>query len=184
LGGGKGIGRTHGRRQHAETGVGHGEVKIIGATTIEEYHEYICRDAALERRFEEIRLQEPAGELLDRMINTQVEGLQRYHGIKISASVIRKTVELTDRYLSNRRQPDKSVDLLDTSSVVAASAGRTTLTEHDLLETLARMIGRPIGMLTGGDVAGLKTMANRLKERIVGQDEARRADGCIPTARA
>jgi ATP-dependent Clp protease ATP-binding subunit ClpA len=149
-----------------------GEVRILGATTVEEYRRYICRDEALSRRFEEIRLEEPSGELLMNMLRPQTEGLALHHGIKIPGALIQSAVSLTDHFLPNRRQPDKSVDLLDTSSVRAVQNGRAALTEADLLETMARLTGLSIGTLQGESLSQLRNLSRNLKQQIIGQDHA------------
>lgn len=148
-----------------------GEFRLIGATTVEEYHQYIRRDEALARRFEEIRLEEPDPQMVLTMVARQAQGLAAHHGLTISADIVCKAVELTNRYLPHRYQPDKSVDLLDTASVRAAGRSKPALEADDLLETLAGQTGRPIATLTGQDRATLQELAQRLKKRIIGQDQ-------------
>ncbi len=149
-----------------------GEFRLIGATTVEEYHRYIRQDEALSRRFEEIRLEEPDPEMVLTMVARQARGLAAHHGLAIPADIVGKAVELTNRYLLHRYQPDKSVDLLDTAAVRAAGSGKSALDEDDLLETLAGQTGRPIATLKGQDRAILQDLAGRLKKRIIGQDHA------------
>jgi ATP-dependent Clp protease ATP-binding subunit ClpA len=149
-----------------------GELRMIGATTVEEYRRYICRDEALARRFEEIRLEEPSGEVLMQMLMRQAAGLEQHHGITMDATLLHQAVVLTDQFLPNRRQPDKSIDLLDSSAVQAVQARRSTLTQSDLTETLARLTGLPIGLLHGAGRDRLRLLASDLKQRIIGQDQA------------
>ena len=146
--------------------------RVIGATTVEEYHRYIARDAALARRFQEIRLSEPDEALTFEMIQKQAEGLANHHKLAIPDTIIRQAIELTNRHLPNRFQPDKSVDLLDSAAVSAVRADRKELLIVDLLDTLARQTGRPVSTLTGEDRLSLRNLEEQIKSRIIGQDEA------------
>jgi ATP-dependent Clp protease ATP-binding subunit ClpC len=149
-----------------------GAIRVIGATTVEEYHRYIERDPALARRFQEVRLAEPDAEMTFMMVENQVVELIKHHGVKIGPLVIRQAVELTDRHLINRSQPDKSIDLLDSACVRVIREGHQEMNSADLLATLALQTGKPIAALTGDDRAVLRNMADTIKQRIIGQDEA------------
>ena len=152
--------------------LGRGGLRFIGATTSEEYRKYIARDAALARRFQEVRLSEPDDELTEKMVLAQADSLAAHHRIGIHPDVARKAVELTNQHVINRFQPDKSVDLLDSACVHAGRDGRSELNVPDLLHVLSRQTGRPISNLTGDDRATLRNLAASLKRAIVGQDAA------------
>ena len=147
-------------------------VRVIGATTEAEYQRYIARDEALARRFQEIKLEEPALQILEAIVGCQAAALSAHHGLPVGEGVVREAIALTDRYLPNRRQPDKSIDLLDSSLVAVRRAGRQYLEAHDLRETLARMAALPIHALTVADRDQLKKLSARLKKRVIGQDAA------------
>ena len=149
-----------------------GAIRVIGATTVEEYQQYIARDEALARRFQEIRLNEPDDAVVFDMAKAQARALAQYHKIRIAESEISQAIELTNRHLPNRWQPDKTVDLLDSASVRAIREGRKVLLENDLLNTIAKQTGRPVGVLSGKERISLQGLSDRLKKRIVGQDYA------------
>ena len=107
--------------------------RVIAATTVQEYQRYIARDPALARRFQEIRLTEPDESLILDMVTKQAEAIAKHHGISIPGIMVQKAIELTNRHLPSRYQPDKSVDLLDSTSVSVHSAGRMELNIGDLL---------------------------------------------------
>ncbi len=90
-----------------------GEVQVIGATTFKEYRKYIEKDAALERRFQPITVEEPSIEdAIDVLMG--VKGYyEGYHGVKIPDNILRKAVILSERYVTDRFLPDKAIDLLD-----------------------------------------------------------------------
>ena len=149
-----------------------GIIRIIGATTVEDYRKYILKDAALARRFQEVHVNEPDQELLFKMVRAQADSLRTFHDIKISDPIIQKAIELSDRYLPNRFQPDKSVDLIDTAAACSVQEQREDLQISSILNILAKQTGRPVETLTDADRNALLTLSTRLKKCIIGQDDA------------
>ncbi len=97
-----------------------GEIQVIGATTFNEYRKYIEKDAALERRFQPVTVAEPSiAETID-VIKGVKEYYETYHRVKMSDDIVRKTVILSERYITDRFLPDKAIDLLDESCTYAA----------------------------------------------------------------
>ena len=90
-----------------------GEVQIIGATTLTEYRKYIERDAALERRFQPVMINEPSVEDAVEILKGIRSYYEKYHGIRISDHVVRRMVQLSERYINDRFLPDKAIDLMD-----------------------------------------------------------------------
>lgn len=149
-----------------------GALRIIGATTSDEYHRYITRDPALERRFEELKLEEPDADLLSQMVAKQKEGLEEHHGIAIPDTIVSRAIELANLHLPNLHQPDKTISLLDSSAVRAANRGAAELTEDDLLQTLEAQTGRSLTKLDDAQRISLLDLREKLRQRIVGQDDA------------
>ncbi len=89
------------------------EIQLIGATTFEEYHKYIERDAALERRFQALTINEPSVNESIKMLMGLREKYEKHHGVKISDSAIESAVNLSVKYIQNRYLPDKAIDILD-----------------------------------------------------------------------
>ena len=90
-----------------------GEIQVVGATTLEEYRKYIEKDAALERRFQPVRLAEPVpGQALEILKGLRGR-YEQYHGLTISDGALEAAVELSRRYLPDRFLPDKAIDLID-----------------------------------------------------------------------
>lgn len=90
-----------------------GTIKIIGATTLDEYKKYIEKDAALARRFQCVNVEEPDKVSLIRILNEIKPLYEKYHNIKISKDLIKEIVVLSEKYLTNRFEPDRSIDILD-----------------------------------------------------------------------
>ncbi len=93
-----------------------GEIQVIGATTLKEYRKYIEKDAALERRFQPIIVEEPSVEESTEMLIGIKDYYESYHRVKISKDIARSAVVLSERYITDRYLPDKAIDLLDESA--------------------------------------------------------------------
>lgn len=100
-----------------------GEIQIIGATTISEYRKYFEKDAALERRFQPVNIEEPNEEAAIDILNELKERYEEHHGVKISDEAIKAAVAMSVRYINDRHLPDKAIDLIDeAASKVSLSA--------------------------------------------------------------
>ena len=93
-----------------------GEIQLIGATTIAEYRKYIEKDAALERRFQPVTVEEPTEEEAVRILQGICPKYEEHHGVKISEEAIEAAVKLSGRYINDRNLPDKAIDLIDEAS--------------------------------------------------------------------
>ncbi len=90
-----------------------GELQLIGATTIEEYRKRIEKDAALERRFQPITVEEPDGELCKKILYGIQSKYELHHNVTIEEAAIEAAIELSERYINDRHLPDKAIDVLD-----------------------------------------------------------------------
>jgi ATP-dependent Clp protease ATP-binding subunit ClpC len=106
-----------------------GEVRAIGATTLDEYRKHIEKDAALERRFQPVLVNEPSAEEAITMLRRVRENYELHHGVRISDEAIEAAVKLSDRYINDRFLPDKAIDVMDE----AASALRLEAIENGLI---------------------------------------------------
>lgn len=93
-----------------------GEIQLIGATTISEYRKYIEKDAALERRFQPVMVEEPSQEEAIRILSGIAYKYEEHHKVTISPEAIEAAVKLSDRYINDRNLPDKAIDLIDEAS--------------------------------------------------------------------
>ncbi len=90
-----------------------GKMRLIGATTISEYKKFIEKDNALDRRFQKIYIEEPTVDNLKNILMNLKPIYESYHGVKISEEIIDKIIELSNRYIYDRYEPDRSIDILD-----------------------------------------------------------------------
>ena len=97
-----------------------GEIHVIGATTLKEYRQYIEKDAALERRFQPVIIEEPSFENTLKILNCVKPYYEGYHNIKIPDDILKSSVTLSERYITDRYLPDKAIDLMDEACACAA----------------------------------------------------------------
>ena len=115
-----------------------GTIKCIGATTIQEYKKYIEQDKALDRRFQQITIEEPTTEATINILKKLKPIYERYHHVTIPDHLIKELVELTSKYIYNRHNPDKSIDILDeVASMVSVSLTKNNRQINDLKKELA-----------------------------------------------
>ena len=149
-----------------------GEVRMIGATTTEEYHRYIAQDSALERRFEVLPLDPPSDELLFNMVRSMAGSIHSKTGVWISDEVSGVAIRLTDQYLPHRHQPDKAINLLDLAAAKSRMTGEDTVTKALLMNLLADQTGQPISELDAAGQGALAGLEGRINARLIGQTEA------------
>lgn len=100
-----------------------GELQLIGSTTLAEYRKYIEKDAALERRFQPVTVEEPSIEEAFRMIKGIAHKYEEHHGVIISEEAMESAITLSNRYINDRYLPDKAIDLIDEASSAVRLAG-------------------------------------------------------------
>ncbi|TPR16722.1 AAA family ATPase [Apilactobacillus timberlakei] len=157
-----------------------GSIHLIGATTFDEYHEYIEPDRAFQRRLMPITLEEPDIDTSVKILKKSLSSFESHYGyqINIEDNVFKTMVELSIRYLTDQFLPDKAFDLLD-SSISEALLAKSDDFDDSLnidINDIAKAIYRRTGVLTSTISASLtpniKDLENRLKADIKGQDEA------------
>ena len=120
--------------------LGRGELQMLGATTREEYRKYIEKDAALERRFRPVAVEEPTEEATLMILKALKPGLERHHHLRISEEALKEAVRLSVRYLPDLYLPDKAIDLLDEGAARARmeemNTSRNSLARKELEQEL------------------------------------------------
>jgi ATP-dependent Clp protease ATP-binding subunit ClpC len=172
-----------------------GELVCIGATTHEEYRRAIAQDAALQRRFRTVDIEEPSEQDTLAILTAQKEVLEKHHGVSILSQTLEAAVRLSVRYLPDRRLPDKALDLLDeacTRVTIRSVSPDEELDDDPVfvnVDTIASVLsdwtGIPVNDLTKDERQRLTNLEHALLERVIGQDEAVHAvAAAIKTARA
>ena len=208
-----------------------GQIQVIGATTFNEYRKHIEKDAALERRFQPVKVEEPSVADCYKMLVGIKEYYEDFHKVKISDSLVYRAVLLSERYINDRFLPDKAIDLLDEACTCAnlrnvaisdyqklmariediierqdellettaeegpdyeaisklkaekialekeaaelkIKADDNDVTEEDIAKVINLWTGIPTSKIIENDMRKLSNLEGKLKERIIGQDEA------------
>ena len=152
--------------------LGRGEVQIIGATTPEEYRRHIEKDAALERRFQPVKIAEPSRSDSLKMLGAVRQSLEKHHGVKISDAARTAAVELSARYINDRFLPDKAIDLADEAAAHIRVSGGGLVTAEDIAGIVSMWTGIPVANLSADETKRLCNMESILHRRVIGQNEA------------
>ena len=116
-----------------------GEIRVIGATTLNEYRKYIEKDSALERRFQPVTVNEPSVEEAAKMLEGIKHYYEDYHRITVPESVILRTVMLSERYITDRYLPDKAIDLLDEAAASLSLSSSAINESYSIREELLKL---------------------------------------------
>ena len=122
--------------------LGRGEIRVIGATTLEEYRKFIEKDAALERRFQSVQVGEPDEKQALQILHGLRPKYEAYHGLSIEDEALRTAVTLSKRYLPDRFLPDKAIDLIDEAAASVKLSARSASPELKALEEKASAAAR------------------------------------------
>lgn len=137
-----GVGDTEGSMNAAnimKPALSRGEIQVIGATTLKEYRKYIEKDAALERRFQPVTVNEPSlGEAVE-MLRGIKHYYEEYHGIKISDRLLEAAVTMSERYITERYLPDKAIDLLDEAAARRSLSSGVINETYELRDKLLKL---------------------------------------------
>lgn len=157
-----------------------GEVQCVGATTTAEYAKSIEKDGALERRFQKVMIRPTTGEETIGILKRLSDHYAKYHNVIYTKEVLKACVELSERYLTDRAFPDKAIDVLDEVGArskakqeeSSAKAEAYTVTVEDVAGVVSMMSGVPVQRVATAESERLRTMADQLKHRVIGQDKA------------
>ncbi len=152
-----------------------GELQCIGATTFDEYRKYVESDAALERRFQPVQVDEPTIEQTVAILDGLRAKYAAHHGVTIDDAAIDAAAALAARYIADRYLPDKAIDVIDEAAAGAAMHGERSVGVERVAAVVARWTGIPQGTLTDAQRAGLLALESQLGARVVGQAPAVRA---------
>jgi ATP-dependent Clp protease ATP-binding subunit ClpC len=159
-----------------------GRLRLIGATTTNEYRQHIEKDAALERRFQPVRVDEPTADQTREILGKLRAVYEAHHGVDITDEALAAAVAMSIKYLPDRRLPDKARDLLDRAAVAKRfftfspnkppPADGNRVTAQDVAAVVAEWTGIPVESLGTDELARLRDIENILRQRVIGQDHA------------
>ncbi|HSK11168.1 MAG TPA: ATP-dependent Clp protease ATP-binding subunit [Vicinamibacterales bacterium] len=152
-----------------------GEVRMIGATTLSEYKEYIQEDEALARRFRTVTVKEPDIEETRRIMFNLRPRLERNYSVKVLDEAINTAIDMSPRYMRHLHLPDKVIGWLDTAAVRAEIARQWEVKGGDVVSVISGVAGIPEDMVFRDVTDRFKEIEERLATRLIGQKPAVRA---------
>ena len=153
-----------------------GKIRVMGSTTYQEFSSIFEKDRALARRFQKIDVTEPSAEETVQILNGLKPKYEAHHDVRYTAKAVRAAVELAVKYINDRHLPDKAIDVIDEAGARArlmpASKRRKTINVADIESVVARIARIPEKSVSASDRDTLRTLDDRLKMLVFGQDQA------------
>ncbi|MGE3524021.1 MAG: AAA family ATPase, partial [Candidatus Dadabacteria bacterium] len=153
-----------------------GEIRCIGTTTLKEYRSVFEKDHALARRFQRVDVYEPSEEECVKILQGLKKYYEEFHGVRYSTPALKAAVELSAKYMNDRRLPDKAIDLIDEAGAAAKlrnfDTGIKQVNVKDIEALVSKIAKVPSRTVKVDDRNRLRTLASDLKKVIFGQDEA------------
>jgi len=153
-----------------------GSLRCIGSTTYKEYRNYFEKDRALVRRFQKIDVNEPTLEDAVKILQGLKTNYEKHHKVRYTPEAIRAAVELSAKYIHDRKLPDKAIDVIDEvgamQMLVPPSRRKKTITAREIEQVIATMARIPPKSVSKDDKKALENLERDLKHRVFGQDEA------------
>jgi len=149
-----------------------GKLRCIGATTFEEHKRHVDRDRALSRRFQVIEVPEPSRDDAVQILEGIKGEYEGFHHVTFSPEVLAAAVDLSARYIQDRRLPDKAIDVIDEVGAKQALAGLSEVSVADIQAVVASISRVPPESVDPDDRESLLNLEARLRERVFGQDHA------------
>jgi ATP-dependent Clp protease ATP-binding subunit ClpA len=151
-----------------------GNLKVVASTTWEEYYESFEKDRALMRRFYRVSIDEPDAETTEQILIGLSPRLETFHNVLIETEAITAAVDLANRYIHDRKNPDKSIDLIDAASARerVQDRGLATVTKELIMAQLSRVTGVPLDRLQNERSNKIVELESNIKQKLYGQDEA------------
>jgi ATP-dependent Clp protease ATP-binding subunit ClpA len=151
-----------------------GNLKVVASTTWEEYYESFEKDRALMRRFHRVAVDEPSLEVTEQILIGLSPRLEQFHNVLIDTEAIMAAVELSHRYIHDRKNPDKSIDLLDAACARERmrDQGQATVNRELIMRQLSRVTEVPMDRLQNQRSTKIVELESNIKQRLYGQDAA------------
>ncbi len=151
-----------------------GRLKVVASTTWEEYYESFEKDRALMRRFYRLGIDEPDANTTEQILIGLSPRLEQFHNVLIETEAMTAAVELSNRYIHDKKNPDKSIDLIDAACARerVRDAGLVTVTRAMIEEQLTRVTGVPTDHLQNERSEKILELESNIKQQLYGQDSA------------
>lgn len=149
-----------------------GNVRVIGATTLKEYHRVIEQDAALERRLQVIEVKEPSKEVTQQIVENAIHDYEEYHSVDVSKDIIKSAIDLTYKYMKDKSFPDKAFTVIDEACAKTKISGDTKVSMETLLSVVSENSGIDVRKLSESQTEKLIELESIVGRRVIGQKNA------------
>jgi len=151
-----------------------GVLKVVASTTWEEYYESFEKDRALMRRFHRLSIDEPTTDTTEKILIGLSPRLEKFHNVMIDTAAMTAAVELSARYIHDKKNPDKSIDLLDGACARqrVRDAGTVSITPDMIMAQVSRVAGVPMDRLQNNNSRKILELESNIKQQLHGQDAA------------
>jgi len=151
-----------------------GNLKVVASTTWEEFYESFEKDRALMRRFHRVAIDEPTPSTTEQILIGLSPRLETFHNVLIETDAITAAVELSGRYIHDRKNPDKSIDLIDGACARqrVKDQGNVSITKGMIEEQVSKILGIPLDKLQNERSANIADLEGNIKQKLYGQDSA------------
>ena len=153
-----------------------GGLRCIGSTTYKEFRSYFEKDRALARRFQKIDITEPSVPDSIRILHGLKQRYEKHHGVRFTSAALKQAVELSARYINDRKLPDKAIDVIDEAAaaqnLLPPSRRRQVIGQKEIETTISSIARIPSKQVSRDDKSALKTLETDLQRMVFGQDQA------------
>jgi ATP-dependent Clp protease ATP-binding subunit ClpA len=151
-----------------------GNLKVVASTTWEEYYESFEKDRALMRRFHRVAIDEPTNSVTEQILIGLSPRLEQFHNVLIDTEAITTAIELANRYIHDKKNPDKSIDLIDGACARQRikDQGNVTVNKSMIEEQVSKILGIPLDRLQNEQTAKITDLESNIKQKLYGQDSA------------
>ena len=153
-----------------------GGLRCIGSTTYKEFRSYFEKDRALARRFQKIDITEPSVPDSIRILHGLKQRYEEHHGVRFTSAALKQAVELSARYINDRKLPDKAIDVIDEAAaaqnLLPPSRRRQVIGQKEIETTISSIARIPSKQVSRDDKSALKTLETDLRRMVFGQDQA------------
>ncbi len=153
-----------------------GGLRCIGSTTYKEFRSYFEKDRALARRFQKIDITEPSVPDSIRILHGLKQRYEEHHGVRFTSAALKQAVELSARYINDRKLPDKAIDVIDEAAaaqnLLPPSRRRQVIGQKEIETTISSIARIPSKQVSRDDKSALKTLETDLQRMVFGQDQA------------
>mgnify|MGYP001412924962 CR=1 FL=1 len=151
-----------------------GQIRCIGSTTYKEYRNYFDKDKAFSRRFQKVDIAEPSSSECFQILKGIQKYYESFHGLKYKDEALKLSIDLSNRYISEKKLPDKAIDIIDEAGAYKKTFDnkKKLIDDHDIYNTISRIAKIPLKSINNQNNLLAKNLDKKIKKLIFGQDKA------------